>query len=108
EFVSLLQKEASAIRIGFGRDSGALMGPMIDESARQRVDGLVKAAVEEGAHVLCGGRVPLEPQKGFYYEPTILTSVNGEMRLCREEIFGPVAALLPFEGEEEVISAAND
>ena len=108
EFINLLQQEADAIRIGFGRDSGATMGPLIDDAARRRVDGLVKEALAEGATLVRGGNKPLGVGPGYFYEPTILTDVTGDMRISREEIFGPVATVVAFESEDEVISIAND
>jgi succinate-semialdehyde dehydrogenase/glutarate-semialdehyde dehydrogenase len=85
------------------------MGPLITDEARQRVDGLVKDAVAHGAELLCGGRVPEEPKEGFFYPPTVLRGVSPEMRISREEIFGPVVSLILFDGDEaEVLREAND
>lgn len=108
EFVQRLARNAAAVRVGFGRDSNASMGPLVDEQARQRVDGLVKSAVEDGARIVCGGKVPNRMREGFYYEPTVLTGVSEQMRIYREEIFGPVASIIEFDNEQKVIRAAND
>jgi succinate-semialdehyde dehydrogenase/glutarate-semialdehyde dehydrogenase len=81
---------------------------MIDPQARERVDGMVKDDVESGAKLLCGGKIPATPEKGYFYEPTILKNVTPEMRVFREEIFGPVMPLIEFEDEDAVVELAND
>ena len=107
-FAELLIGHAKAVRIGFGRDSGATMGPLIDARARDFVEALVASAVDQGAKLSCGGARPAHLTKGFFYEPTVLESVTPAMRVFREEIFGPVAPLIPFRDEADVVSMAND
>ena len=70
--------------------------------------GYVKKAVEEGATVATGGKVPEHLDKGWYVEPTLLTNVSNDMTVAQEEIFGPVIALIPYEDEEDAIRIAND
>lgn len=107
-FVHLFHQLACQVRVGFGRDSNPTMGPMIDAKARARVHGLVSDAVHDGAKLICGGEMPSPDQKGSFYPPTILRDVTPRMRVAREEIFGPVAALMEFSGEESVVQEAND
>ncbi|WOG85741.1 hypothetical protein DCAR_0104934 [Daucus carota subsp. sativus] len=81
-------------------------GPLINEAAVQKVETLLQDAVSKGAEVLLGGK---RHGLGFtFYEPTVISNVNNEMRISREEVFGPVAPLLRFKTEEEAISIAND
>jgi succinate-semialdehyde dehydrogenase / glutarate-semialdehyde dehydrogenase len=96
------------IRIGFGRGSGATMGPLVNRSAQERISSWVEQAVGQGAKILHGGNIPASFEKGYYYEPTVLENVSKEMNLYREEIFGPVINLIIFDNLDEVISEAND
>lgn len=107
EFARRLRQQAGQVRVGFGRENQPTMGPLIDGRARERVHALVTEALREGARLVCGGEMPPEAQKGFFYPPTVLQNVSSEMRVAREEIFGPVAALLPFNDEENVVQEAN-
>jgi succinate-semialdehyde dehydrogenase/glutarate-semialdehyde dehydrogenase len=91
---------------GRGTDSGVNLGPLINARQLAAVDAMVKDAVDVGAKLVLGGS-PL-PGAGFFYPPTILRDVPEAAALNREEIFGPVAALIPFDTEEEVVRRAND
>ena len=82
------------------------IGPLIDAVQRDKVDELVRDAVARGARVLCGGQKVDGP--GYHYEPTVLVDVPPTARMLREEIFGPVAPVIAFDGEQEAIDAAND
>jgi acyl-CoA reductase-like NAD-dependent aldehyde dehydrogenase len=77
---------------------------------RDAVAAYVEMAREEGATVLCGGKIPdgAEYENGAYYEPTILAGVPNTARICREEVFGPVIVVLPFDDEADVIAQSND
>lgn len=105
-FLELLRVEASAVKLGFGKDSGATMGPVITAEARERIHGLLREAVSQGAELVQGGGQPAGP--GYFLEPTILSGVRPEMRISREETFGPVASVHAFETEEEVLREANN
>lgn len=107
-FTELFLCEARRVKVGFGREAQPTMGPLIDGKARQRIDEMVREAVGQGAGLLCGGKVPPHLPKGYFYEPTVLANVNPTMRVFREEIFGPVAPLISFRDEEEVLAMAND
>ena len=82
------------------------MGPLVSEEQLGRVAGYVESGKKEGAKVLAGGERP-EGLKGFFLKPTVFTDVKDSMRIAREEIFGPVAAVLSFESAEDVLQRAN-
>jgi acyl-CoA reductase-like NAD-dependent aldehyde dehydrogenase len=86
------------------------MGPLASFSHRENVEKYVEIGRKEGATVLAGGAPPRGGifEKGAYYPATILTGINNKARVCREEIFGPVAVMLPFESEEDLLRQAND
>ncbi len=106
-FAQELAKRAAALKIGNGLDQGVEVGPLIDEKAAKNSDAMVKDAVGKGAKVLTGGT--LLPEKGkCFFAPTVLTGMTTGMRVFQEEIFGPVAPIMAFDTEEEVIALAND
>jgi betaine-aldehyde dehydrogenase len=84
------------------------MGPLVGNAHWRNVKELVDAGAAEGARIACGGGRPAQRPEGCYFAPTIVTQVDNRMRIAREEIFGPVVAVIPFEGEEEAIALAND
>ncbi|MEU1900076.1 NAD-dependent succinate-semialdehyde dehydrogenase [Nocardiopsis dassonvillei] len=106
EFAERLSRRMGALRLGRGVDEGVDVGPLIDDKARDKVQGLVDDAVGKGARVLVGGGPGDGP--GHFYKPTVLADVPFEAELSTTEIFGPVAPVLPFETEDEVLRAAND
>ncbi len=105
-FVARLKEEVEKLRVGNGRDAGVNQGPLINLAAVEKVEELVADALEKGATLVTGGK--RHALGGCFYEPTILTGVTGEMRIAHEEIFGPVAAIQRFQGEEQVLRLAND
>lgn len=106
EFGQALSEQMAALTVGDGTQAGMKVGPLIDDAAQKKVDSLVQDAVDRGAQVLTGGQRP--EGQGFFYPPTVLTGVSPDAAMAHEEIFGPVAALTPFETEDEVIEAANN
>lgn len=82
--------------------------PLISSRQRDRVQELVDSAVKEGARLVTGGRRPPDRPRGWYFEPTVLADVDNAMRIAREEVFGPVVAILPYEDEEDAVRIAND
>lgn len=108
EVVGRLVERLGDVRVGDAADWDSDVGPLISDAHRRRVEGYVELGREEGAKVACGGRRPDRPERGYYYEPTVLTGVDNGMRVAREEIFGPVLVVIPYEGVEEAISIAND
>ncbi|WP_417821821.1 NAD-dependent succinate-semialdehyde dehydrogenase [Terasakiella sp.] len=105
-FAAKLAEAVEKMQVGNGVDDGVTQGPLINEAAVTKVEGLVQDAQEKGATVVTGGA--RHTLGGTFFQPTILTGVTGDMRIASEEIFGPVAPLYKFESEEEVIRAAND
>jgi succinate-semialdehyde dehydrogenase/glutarate-semialdehyde dehydrogenase len=106
EFGRRLAERMGALVVGPGTREGVDVGPLIDRAGRAKVEELVSDAVERGARVLVGGRTPEGP--GCFYPPTVLTDVAPDSRLMDTEIFGPVAAILTFDEEDEVVRRAND
>jgi succinate-semialdehyde dehydrogenase/glutarate-semialdehyde dehydrogenase len=107
EFAARLADRLGAMKVGRGTDPGVEVGPLINESQRDQVSGLVDDAVSRGAGVVVGGHADADAA-GYFYPPTVLTGVPQQSRLLREEIFGPVAPIVPFASDDEAIAAAND
>jgi aldehyde dehydrogenase (NAD+) len=84
------------------------MGPLIRPVAVERTDGYVGEAVAQGAQVALGGGRPPDRHVGYFYEPTLLTDVKNSWRVAQEEIFGPVAVVVPFDDDDEAVRLAND
>jgi acyl-CoA reductase-like NAD-dependent aldehyde dehydrogenase len=100
-FVSALSQRAALLRIGTD------LGPLISEQQRSKVEDLVSEAVERGAQAVTGGHRPAMDLPGWFYEPTILTGGDPAARIEREEIFGPVVTVQPFDDEDEAVRLAN-
>jgi succinate-semialdehyde dehydrogenase/glutarate-semialdehyde dehydrogenase len=105
-FAARLAARMSSLVTGPGTEDGVDVGPLIDEAGRRKVDLLVADAVRRGARVLTGGVSPQGP--GWFYPPTVLSGVSADSDLMATEIFGPVAAILTFDDEDEVVRRAND
>ena len=97
---------AQMIPMGGSEEPDSIIGPLISEKQRQRVHGIVKDGIAGGAQVMTGGDAL--DRKGYFYQATIFTNTTPDMRLIREEIFGPVGCVIPFDDEDEVLAAAND
>ena len=108
EFVERLAKMAAVLPVGDPLDSKTVVGPLITGAHRERVEGYIKAGADEGAEVVAGGGRPSNLEHGFYVEPTLLAGVRSDMRVAREEIFGPVVVVESFDDDEEAIRLAND
>ncbi|MHA5048273.1 aldehyde dehydrogenase family protein [Streptomyces sp. SD15] len=106
EFLERLVPAVEALRIGPGLEGGINIGPLVSQEQYDRVTGYVELGRAEGAEVAVGGE-PL-PGPGWFVRPTVFTEVTPDMRIAREEIFGPVATVIPFDTEEEAIALAND
>lgn len=105
-FVEKLAASVRELRVGDGMDDGIVIGPLIHEKAARNVNALIEEAVAAGARLCAGGpRVDLGPT---FIAPSVLADVSPDMRVAREEIFGPVAPVIRFKSEEEAITIAND
>ncbi|MDZ7781889.1 MAG: aldehyde dehydrogenase family protein [Halioglobus sp.] len=96
------------IEYGDPASESQIMGPLVNARQRERVLGYIEKGKAEGARLLLGGGVPEHLEKGYYVEPTVFTDVTNDMTIAREEIFGPVLAVIPYEDEEDAIRIAND
>ena len=106
EFVSRVEK----MRAGNGLDDGVNIGPLVNEEAVNKVERQVEDALEKGAELLCGGHRLLgdELEGGHYYAPTVLGNVTSQMLIYREETFGPVAPIIAFDDDDDILTMAND
>ena len=105
-FVEAFAEKTRALRIGNGLSKSEI-GPLVSEAARDRVAGLVADAVAKGAEIVTGGRVPPDQNRGWFYEPTILTACAEEMEILQSECFGPVAAVVRVKDFDEAVNRAN-
>ena len=109
DFVAALVDQAERIRIGDPSHAETQLGPVISERARQRILNYVEIGVSEGAKLETGGVIPsVAGLDGYFVAPTVLSNVTNQMRVAREEIFGPVLVVIPFSDEEDAVGIAND
>jgi betaine-aldehyde dehydrogenase len=110
KLVEAMLQKIPHIHLGHGLEKGVKMGPLVTAAHREKVESYIKIGVAEGAKLACGGKRPSakELQNGNFLEPTIFDDVKPSMRIAREEIFGPVVSVIPFETEDEAIRIAND
>ncbi|MBM7365439.1 NAD-dependent succinate-semialdehyde dehydrogenase [Gordonia hydrophobica] len=106
DFAQRLADRMQSLTVGDGAVAGTDVGPLVEAKAVDKVQALVGDAVERGAQVVCGGQRSDGP--GHFYPPTVLTSVSADADLMRTEIFGPVAALVPFDSDDDAVALAND
>ncbi|MEU2302106.1 aldehyde dehydrogenase family protein [Streptomyces antibioticus] len=111
-FVTELARRAARIRLGRGTGQGVECGPLVSAQQRAKVESYVDSALAEGAVLRTGGRrpdpAPERPASGYFYEPTVLDRCHREMRVVREEVFGPVLTVETFRTEDEAVFLAND
>ncbi len=107
DFTEAAVEAAKQLKMGNGLEPGVQVGPMIEARALEKTTGLIEDAAKHGAEVLTGGGKPSQFDKGYYFEPTVIRQVNGQMRILNEEPFSPVMPLLDFDKLDEVIEAAN-
>jgi acyl-CoA reductase-like NAD-dependent aldehyde dehydrogenase len=108
EVSDLVVETLGAAVVGDPKDPGSDFGPLVSEAQRQRVEDYIRSAIAEGARVALGGGRPSGFARGYYVEPTVLVDVHREMRVFREEIFGPVVVVVPFEDDADAVRVAND
>jgi acyl-CoA reductase-like NAD-dependent aldehyde dehydrogenase len=107
EVMSGLADAAKAAQLGPGLDPGTQLGPLVSAEQHERVLGYIEAGREEGAEVLAGGEAALTDSGGYFVEPTLFATTSDELRISREEIFGPVLVASPYDSLEEVAARAN-
>ena len=101
--------EAKKIGVDLPSKSGDHIGPVINKSQFEKIQSLIQSGIDEGATLIAGGAGrPSNLEKGYFVKPTVFTNVTNDMRIAKEEIFGPVLSIIPFESEEEAISITND
>ncbi len=109
ELTDMLVERAEKIKIGDGLDESVEMGPLINEAAREKVHGYIQIGKEEGARLLTGGTVYEEGKRrqGYFYRPTLFDRVTPDMRIAREEIFGPVLSVIEVQDFEQAVEVLN-
>lgn len=107
EFTEKLAAAAAALPLGPGVDPDTVIGPLVSREHADRVHGHVRAGVAEGAELVTGG-MPVEGRDGFFYPPTVFAGVRDDMALARQEIFGPVLSVLPYDDSDDLAARAND
>jgi acyl-CoA reductase-like NAD-dependent aldehyde dehydrogenase len=106
DVVSKLAERASKTRVGAGLDPSTQLGPVVSKEQHERVLSYIESGRDEGAELVTGGGAP--EGGGYFVEPTLFTSTNDDLKIAREEIFGPVLVAMPYESLEEVAARAND
>jgi aldehyde dehydrogenase (NAD+) len=100
---------ASAIPVGSAHDEGRHIGPVVNEAQFNKIQALIQKGIDEGARLVAGGTGrPDGLNRGFFVKPTVFADANNQMTIAREEIFGPVLTIMPFDTMEEAIEIAND
>ncbi len=107
DFAAAFTERAGRIRVGLPADSATHIGPQTSAEQRDKSEMYIALARDSGARLLAGGGRPAHLARGYFVEPTVFADVDSQSRLAQEEVFGPVAALIPFDGEDEVVALAN-
>jgi aldehyde dehydrogenase (NAD+) len=109
EILQRLQTAVAALKVGPSNDPSVSIGPMVSRKQWDRVQGYIRVGLEEGAELLVGGEGrPAGLDRGWFVQPTVFTGVGNDMRIAREEIFGPVLCVIPYDDEDEAVAIAND
>ncbi len=107
--IAIARETAEATAVGPASQSGRHIGPVVSEIQFDKIQGLIQTGIDEGARLVTGGTGrPDGMNRGYYVRPTVFADVNNDMTIAREEIFGPVLSIIPFETEEEAVQIAND
>jgi aldehyde dehydrogenase (NAD+) len=108
EVVDVARQTMSTLPYGDPTDPANYMGPLISARQREKVAGLVDAAIADGAKAVVGGRIPEHLPRGFFYEPTLLVDVDENAAVAQEELFGPVLVVLAHDGDDDAVRIANN
>jgi aldehyde dehydrogenase (NAD+) len=109
EAVTIARETAGAVVVGDPRKEGTTLGPVASAAQFEKIQRLIKTGIAEGAELVAGG--PGKPEgidRGYFVRPTVFANVRNDMTIAREEIFGPVLCILPYETEEDAVRIAND
>nr|WP_020591662.1 aldehyde dehydrogenase family protein [Kiloniella laminariae] len=107
--VKIAAEAAEKVRVGDPKEHGNHLGPVVSDVQFGKIQGLIQVGIDEGARLIAGGTGrPEGLDRGYFIRPTIFADVNNDMRIAREEVFGPVLTMIPFDSEEEAIRVAND
>jgi aldehyde dehydrogenase (NAD+) len=109
EGVEVAKTVLETMPYGDPTDAANFMGPLVTEVQRDRVDGMVRTAIDEGATLVTGGKRPAHLDAGWFYEPTLLIDVDPDASIAQQEVFGPVLAVIPYDGgDDEAVRIANN
>jgi aldehyde dehydrogenase (NAD+) len=108
ELLEAIVPVVETMKVGDPREADTVLGPLIAERQRERVEGYIELGRQEGARVVTGGGRPAGLERGYYVEPTVFADVTNDMRIAQEEIFGPVLCVIPFDDIDEAVQIAND
>ena len=108
ELVDALAAGVGAMAVGDPNDPATAVGPVVAERQRDKIVGMLAAGKDEGAKVAVGGGTPAHLDRGWFIEPTVFYDVDNAMRIAREEIFGPVLSVIPYDTEDDAVRIAND
>jgi aldehyde dehydrogenase (NAD+) len=109
EAVAIAKAAAESVTVGDPKTDGITIGPVVSKAQYDKIQRLIEAGVKEGADLVTGGPgKPAGLEKGYFVKPTVFANVRNDMTIAREEIFGPVLAILPYDSEEEAVKIAND
>jgi aldehyde dehydrogenase (NAD+) len=107
--VDVARETAENTKVGLPSEDGNHIGPLVSQTQFDKVQNLIQAGIDEGARLVAGGvGRPVGFNRGYFVRPTVFADVNNDMRIAREEIFGPVLSIIPFETEDEAVSISND
>lgn len=107
--LAIAKQVAEPLKVGAPATDGVFLGPVVSEAQYNKVQGLIEAGIKEGATLVAGGPGrPEDLNRGYFVRPTVFGGVTDDMTIAREEIFGPVLSILPYENEDEVVKRAND
>ncbi|MCX2929635.1 aldehyde dehydrogenase [Mycobacterium sp. CVI_P3] len=108
EVVEKLVDMVSALKVGDPLDTSTEIGPLVSSRQRDRVLGYIESGKNSSAKLVAGGSIPADQERGWFVSPTVFADVDNADRIAQEEIFGPVLAVIPYDGDDEAIALAND
>ncbi len=107
--VALAKRAADSVKVGDPRDAATTMGPLVNKTQFDKVQGLIERGIQEGATLVCGGAGrPAGFNRGYFVRPTVFADVTPDMTIAKEEIFGPVLSMMTYETEDEAVAIANN